>query len=75
MCQEPNASRHPLRTLRPAARQADRKQLQRGLSIHRGRARPWPGIATQEQLAFLILALGEVFRRGTKLRADTEGLV
>ncbi|WP_256255743.1 DUF2975 domain-containing protein [Streptomyces sp. MUSC 14] len=26
-------------------------------------------------LAFLILALGEVFRRGTKLRADTEGLV
>ncbi|MDV9172924.1 DUF2975 domain-containing protein [Streptomyces sp. W16] len=26
-------------------------------------------------LAFLILSLGEVFRRGTKLRADTEGLV
>jgi hypothetical protein len=26
-------------------------------------------------LAFLILALGEVFRRGTKLRADTDGLV
>ncbi|WP_327393801.1 DUF2975 domain-containing protein (plasmid) [Streptomyces sp. NBC_01186] len=26
-------------------------------------------------LAFLILALGEVFRRGTKLRTDTEGLV
>ncbi|MGQ5597313.1 DUF2975 domain-containing protein [Streptomyces sp. ESR1.13] len=26
-------------------------------------------------LAFLILALGEVFRRGTKLRADMEGLV
>ncbi|MCM2576910.1 DUF2975 domain-containing protein [Streptomyces meridianus] len=26
-------------------------------------------------LAFLVLALGEVFRRGTKLRADTEGLV
>ncbi|WP_406726973.1 DUF2975 domain-containing protein [Streptomyces sp. GD-15H] len=26
-------------------------------------------------LAFLILALSEVFRRGTKLRADTEGLV
>ncbi|MFI7243158.1 DUF2975 domain-containing protein [Streptomyces qinglanensis] len=26
-------------------------------------------------LAFLILALGEVFRRGTKLRADTEGLI
>lgn len=26
-------------------------------------------------LAFLILALGEVFRSGTKLRADTEGLV
>ncbi|EST31241.1 hypothetical protein N566_20770 [Streptomycetaceae bacterium MP113-05] len=26
-------------------------------------------------LAFFILALGEVFRRGTKLRADTEGLV
>jgi len=26
-------------------------------------------------LAFLILALGEVFRRGTTLRADTEGLV
>ncbi|WP_328355613.1 DUF2975 domain-containing protein [Streptomyces sp. NBC_00445] len=26
-------------------------------------------------LALLILALGEVFRRGTKLRADTEGLV
>ncbi|MFF8591150.1 DUF2975 domain-containing protein [Streptomyces sp. NPDC015220] len=26
-------------------------------------------------LAFLILALGEVFRRGTRLRADTEGLV
>ncbi|MEU7314439.1 DUF2975 domain-containing protein [Streptomyces sp. NPDC007083] len=25
--------------------------------------------------AFLILALGEVFRRGTKLRADTEGLI
>ncbi|MGJ3559975.1 hypothetical protein ACR6C2_20470 [Streptomyces sp. INA 01156] len=26
-------------------------------------------------LAFLVLALSEVFRRGTKLRADTEGLV
>ncbi|MEW2222510.1 DUF2975 domain-containing protein [Streptomyces sp. NPDC006990] len=26
-------------------------------------------------LAFLVLALGEVFRRGTKLRADTEGLI
>ncbi|MFE0645081.1 DUF2975 domain-containing protein [Streptomyces sp. NPDC058877] len=26
-------------------------------------------------LALLVLALGEVFRRGTKLRADTEGLV
>lgn len=26
-------------------------------------------------LAFLVLALGEVFRRGTRLRADTEGLV
>ncbi|WP_019631643.1 DUF2975 domain-containing protein [Actinomadura atramentaria] len=26
-------------------------------------------------LAFLILALAEVFRRGTKLRADTEGLI
>lgn len=26
-------------------------------------------------LAILILALGEVFRRGTKLHADTEGLV
>ncbi|MFE0602472.1 DUF2975 domain-containing protein [Streptomyces sp. NPDC058892] len=26
-------------------------------------------------LAFLVLGLGEVFRRGTKLRADTEGLV
>ncbi|MFE9920222.1 DUF2975 domain-containing protein [Streptomyces sp. NPDC005774] len=26
-------------------------------------------------LSFLILALGEVFRRGTRLRADTEGLV
>ncbi|WP_328551386.1 DUF2975 domain-containing protein [Streptomyces sp. NBC_00358] len=26
-------------------------------------------------LAFLILALGEVFRRGTKLRADADGLV
>ncbi|AVZ73956.1 DUF2975 domain-containing protein [Streptomyces lunaelactis] len=26
-------------------------------------------------VAFLILALGEVFRRGAKLRADTEGLV
>ncbi len=26
-------------------------------------------------LAFLILALGEVFRRGTRLRTDTEGLV
>ncbi|MFD4956258.1 DUF2975 domain-containing protein [Streptomyces sp. NPDC058451] len=26
-------------------------------------------------LAFLVLALGEVFRRGARLRADTEGLV
>ncbi|MEU3193163.1 DUF2975 domain-containing protein [Streptomyces sp. NPDC006992] len=38
---------------------------------------PFSVTFTGEQvlLAFLILALGEVFRRGTKLRADTEGLI